>query len=327
MKKIIFIKTIFFFIVSTLVFSGEKIIKLENFYSIPKILVKDDYLYVWSSYLTSIFTIYSIREAKLLRSPLKIGEGPGEIKIPGESIERVLIQKNKLYIYTNKKMMAFSLDGEFLSEKRFPFIIRKAIKCGDRFIGITYVSGENGSLFNSLNVYDLNFKLLKSIYKQRRYNPLRYIEFMRSELYFICFRQYVYVADNNKELSIIEFKLDGCGKRKFRIKYNKYPITKKDKKDLINYYLGEKKLYKPVFHKYFPPFKDIFFFNKKIFILLYKSQKHGKNEFIIFDVKNKKIKRVFLPYCINYTFYSNKYYCVKLNKRDEFFVKWGKIYY
>ena len=314
----------FLIFASVLAFSKEKQIRLDNFLSFPRILVNGDFLYAWTSAFPRFF-IYSISKECLLKNLVKKGEGPGELRFPTESIERVYVSKNRLYIHSNKKMMVFTLSGKFLFEKRFLINLIRPVKCGDRFVGISYTVEKRQELYALLNLYDSEFNLIKTIYKQRKYNPMKFIEFMPAEIYFTCYENKIYVADNNRDLNILKYSLNGEKQGQIRIRYKRYEITEKDKKNLIKRYINKHNECKPLFHKYYPSFQNIIFFRNNIFIELYKSSKQGKKEFIVYNMDTKGVRRIFLPFCINYTFYEKRFYCVKIGEADEFYLKSGNL--
>ncbi len=112
--------------------------------------------------------VYSMEDLSLIKSFGKKGEGPGEYKIVPDFPLSLKASKDFIIVESVDKLSYFSLEGEYIKEKKkFPLLL-KISEIGKNYIGRRLIQPQDGSLSNvSLKIYDSEFKEIKELYKQK----------------------------------------------------------------------------------------------------------------------------------------------------------------
>lgn len=277
---------------------GEKIKIFEEFTDPSSIEFIENRLYITDG--VQIY-MYQADNFKLIRKFGKEGEGPGEfIKQPGSSNHLYIgIEKDKMLVSCRHKVLLFSLNGDFISEK-------KTIKGtdyipirGNKYLGKQrYMEDEKYGW--SANIYDKDLKVIKTLGRKDSWfspkGPVNIIDDMTIR---------TYVSDNNiivAGVKIDVFDLNGKRKKTIDYKFEKIRVSEKHKKSVIDYYKKSNRLRpfyesikdRVVFNKYFPVYKRATVAEKKIFVQTHK-RIGNKIRFVIFDLNGVLLKKVMLP--------------------------------
>ena len=240
--------------------------------------------------------IYSSEDFQLLKKIGKKGEGPREFMqycLP-------IVVKDKLIVSSQQKVTFFTLDGEYISEKKIR-ISGASFKLAGDFYGVYAYTSQNKIDYRAIDVYDAYFKKVKELYRYRlwfqRQGPIKgaYVvdssrfrfNVLEQNLVWTDMKDFIVYIWNSKTGKLITIK-------------QKYEAVKISDKDIKNYHQNlnrpkNRKYYlqiKPFikFPTYFPPIKGFAVADDKVYVYTY--QKKGElTEFYIFNISGKLVKK------------------------------------
>lgn len=305
-----------------------KVVPLPQLMAPDAIQANTDNLYFSDG---SSVKIFSLKDFKLKKTFGKKGEGPGEFN----GFILVYVMPEYIFINSPGKVSYFTLEGEFIREKRakHPFGRFKTFGETD-FVGYGYTN-EGKTRYEAIYIYDSDFKRVKELYRRKyfvqRDSDINLIEERPPFFYTVKDRVYLDGIDNNAGVIYV---FDKTGKKidAVRCPFEPIPFTQEHIKKSINrfkrnpdtrrYY--EQVKHRLVFPDYFPPIRMFHVDDNKIYLMTYK-EKDGKNEFIVLDMKGKELNRLFIPVApfdeatvlITYTICNGKLYHLKDNEETE----------
>ena len=243
--------------------------------------------------------IYSFKDFKLIKKFGKEGEGPAEFKT--KAFE-VIIQPTRLLINSAGKVSYFTKAGDFISEFKTLAPDMRLKPFGDRFVSSRTLMVE-GTFFVVVNLYDSKLELIKEIYRL-----LREVQVGGKGTTVFAHPLPYYAVDDRlliargTDLRIEALDIDGKPLYAVTYDYKKIKVTDADKKEVLEYMNtnAEIKPYlemiKPIqFPDYYPAIRNYYPADSKIYVITYKKEGE-KNECLMFDMKGKFLKQVFLPY-------------------------------
>jgi hypothetical protein len=277
---------------------GEKVKDFGEFTDPSSIEFIGDRLYITDG--VQIY-MYQADNLKLIKKFGKEGEGPGEfIKQPGSSNHLYIgIEKNNMLVSCNHKVLLFTLNGDFISEKKTTKGTDYIPISGNRYIGKQRYM-EDKKYGWSANIYDKDLKVTKTLGRKDSWfspkGPVNIIDDMTIR---------TYVSDNNIIVAGVKidiFDLNGKRKKTLDYKFEKIEVSGKHKKSVIDYYKNSNRLRpfyesikdRVIFNKYFPVYKRATVAAKKIFVQTHK-RIGDKIRFVIFDLNGVLLKKVMLP--------------------------------
>ena len=293
---------IIFFIITLSGFLGaEKVAVLEEVGRPDSIVSGNGYFYISEN--TSIF-IYDAKTYKYIGKFGKEGEGPREIKIsPFGTPLTIYPFNNKFYISSMSKLSIFSKDGKFEKEYKtksfdgnYPF--------KDKYI--TYstkiIEGKKAPVL-AVYLSDKKFKRIKPLYiTDIEVGQNAGFLFPFTSILAIPYEDKIYIVDGLNGFSIKVFDQKGTEVVGFKKPFKSQIVSSQYKDKTLKWFKTHppwKNFYGSIknrikFKKAFPPINRMDVSDKKIYIFTNKMQKELR-ECIVFDLKGKKIKTLFLP--------------------------------
>lgn len=292
MKRVILILLVFLTFGGAV--SGRKLAALTEILKPRSIVIDDRQIYILEK--KTIF-IYSLNDFKLKKKFGNEGEGPQEFK----GTVHITPMADHLFINSAGKISFFSKDGNFIREMKSPTGFSSVRFCplDNGFVG-RGSERENGIYYVTVNFFDPRLKKGKELYRMKAVlQPAGKIELLKQPFIYQTYENVVYVA--GKKGFIIDV-LDHTGKPVFSInrEYEKRKFTPRDEKEARD---ALRLLYKQqyevlknrlAFPDYFPGIADFLVIDNKIYVSTWKIEKNN-NEFFIFDLKGKLMKRLFIP--------------------------------
>jgi len=292
MKKMIFILLVMTMLVGTV--SGEKLATLTGIMKPDNIYIDDRQIYIREN---TTFFIYSFEDFQLKKKFGKPGEGPQEFK------GTVFLVPRADYLLVNSagKISFFTKDGDFIKEMKSPsgFSSSRFYPLDNGFVGRGTVH-DQGIRYVTINFFDKHLKKGTELYRMKAaLQPAGKIEMLKQPFIYQTYNNKVYVA--GKQGFIIDI-LDHTGKLLVSIdqKIEKRKFTGDDEKKARN---ALRLLYKQryeelkqriAFPGYFPEIGDFQVTDNKIYVSTWIIQ-NGSNEWFIYDLQGKLLKRMFVP--------------------------------
>jgi hypothetical protein len=310
--------------------------KLANLPEVEKpfnIIISNERLFV--SDRTVKLHIYSMKDFRYIKQITRKGEGPGECR----TVPKVTPYRDYIAIYTRRKCMFFSRNGDY--EREFRTKIRGIITISPlNEIFVVYKHGmnsKNDNYYRDISLYtfadDKDFKFKKVIYYLEK--PPEIIRggkkdytVLNDYLGFVVQNDKIFVGDSSRGLFVAVF--DSNGKEINRInllEVDKIKVTERYKKEFMERakrqpsYNIIKNMYNIIFPEYFPGFYRFAVDNGKVYFLTY-LRKDDKREMIIVDLKSKIFQRTFVPWVeneawINFSIENGKFYYIMENDEEE----------
>ncbi|UCH95537.1 MAG: hypothetical protein JSV88_01455 [Candidatus Aminicenantes bacterium] len=268
------------------------------------IQVDGDELFVTDQY--TVF-IYSLNPVRLKNKFGRKGEGPGEFT----TWPFVRVSRDSILCTTITRCLWFTRSGNLINEKRLDKLFM-LMPAGENFIAIGMQTDIQKRTVTKI-LYLLNPKLgkVKTLYRVLADSPLVLGGDTGGEEYkmlyhyfgFLAHKNKIFVADSRKGLFIDVFNTNG--EHLYPINHEieeKVKVSESYKRKAMNVfkivlpqYYEIKRKSSFTFYEYFPPMKQFWIDDNKIYVTTYK-QKDDKNELIILDIKGNILKRLFLPF-------------------------------
>jgi hypothetical protein len=291
-------------VIFPLVAFSSKIVPLTKLIKPDSIVIDNQQIYITDAENVYIYS----KDFTLKKKFGKSGEGPGEFKInPAGVIKlQIYVQPDHLVINNLGRVSFFTKDGIFKNQINVTSG-NNFQPVGKGFVGYTGTKRIQNTLYLSINTYNSNFDKIKEIYSReyyvqthRDFNLIKLGCGNKGRAYYISYDNKIFIEGENDVIHV--FDENGNKEYDIHLDYEKLKISKSHKeeilKDIYVLYTGPtmRTLIKEKgkFPTYFPArFFDIA--DGKIYIPTYKKEA-GKNEFVIYDIKGKLLKKVFLPF-------------------------------
>ena len=244
-------------------------------------------------------SIYSTRDFRLLNKIGKQGEGPKEFLqycIP-------FVVKDKLIVSSQGKVSFFTLDGEFIAEKKVN-ARGASFKPVGEFYGVYAYAKQDQIDYRAIDLYDADFKKVKELYRFRLWlqdgGPQKGAYVIDSSRFRFKAMEHNLIWADMKDFIVYIWDAKSDQVKTIKQKYKPIRITEKDKKEYhqhLNkprnrrYYERIKPLIK--FPSYFPPIKGAEVADNKIYVYTY-NMKNNLTKFFIFSISGKLIKKTYL---------------------------------
>jgi hypothetical protein len=312
--------------------SGEKIAEMDNLGRPEKIAIDGETLYILEN---AFVYMYSLKDYRLLKRFGKKGNGPGELNpIPNYKLQ-MEVDKSNILLNSRSKIVLFTKKGEFLKEKRLPFIALQVISMDTNFALTKSVFNEKESNSIGLFFFDNELKHNKTVYCRHypHYKRSGRIDMLPHLIFIRKYEGRIYSFDQNGAFAINVYNSSGELLHTIKTGYKKKKVTRTfiDKtwewarKDIRLRSVSEEMRRLAYFPDYFPVMKNFVVDDKKIYVHTYE-MKMGvyKSRFIIIDFNGKILKKIYLPGAdINtiefspYTFKKGKYFYLFENPETE----------
>lgn len=322
---------------SSMVFS-QKTVPFPEILNPSSLVVGDEYIYVVEN--TTIY-IYSLNNFKLIKRFGKKGEGPGEFPIGRHfriNMINITPMNDKIAINSMNKMMFFSKDGQFLSEKKVITGFGSGIlPFGNRYVGMIFSGFRGEEPSQAICLYNVDLKKVKEIYKRRLNmggmgmmgNRSAKINEFASAFGYTVGNGKIYLFDS-QDFIIRVFNSNGGKDAPIKVDYQPVKISSERKVKIMEYYKNVRfrNFWDSVknrieFPDRFPAIQSLHVKDGKIYVQTYKKEV-GKSEFFIFTPSHSlgKISMLplkeanaieYQPYCIK----SSKLYQLIENEEEE----------
>jgi len=305
-------------------------------------------------YITEPVTvyIYSLTDFSLIKKFGEEGSGEGEFK------GLITLRTGPGYIFINSKLKTsiFTTGGDFIKEQRIPAEALDRmlfyIPMGNQFAVSEFRQEYQASFFSrffsvllyetgaptsgfyiTISIYDSNLVKVKDIfvYKQpfftgKYINPVD----IRGSLCLV-YRDQLFIDDSDGIIRVF----DPGGKRLYSVHlpFEKVKITKASQRRYLKYWMehlaGDYERYQGRlrFPAYFPPIRNFFVADQRIYVLTFKEIEE-KSELLILDMKGQLLKKVLVPLAkidslrpsvINrYTINNHRLYRLVRNKESQY---------
>jgi len=297
-KAIILILILIILFFSFTVLEAKKLATLEVLAKPEMMVIGADRLYFTEG--ASIY-IYSLKDFHLIKKFGKKGEGPKEFNVSQFSPPLLVFPfENKLLINSNAKVSFFTEDGEFIEEFRVP-PLQIFLPFGNGYIGTGNAADEKDQMVLSLNLYNAKFEKIKELYKSDMVVGVSVnFNFPLNAFDFPVYKDKIYIVAGKEGFVIDVF--DNKGEKLYRMKkdYKQLKVPEEYKERTMKWYKNNFKQFwnffkdRISFKTYYPAVQRMVVTDDRIYILTYKKQKEN-TECIIFDLKGKEQKRVYLP--------------------------------
>jgi hypothetical protein len=305
-------------------------------------------------YITEPVTvyIYSLMDFSLIKKFGEEGSGEGEFK------GLITLRTGPGYIFINSKLKTsiFTTGGDFIKEQRIPAEALDRmlfyIPMGNQFAVSEFRQEYQASFFSrffyvllyetgaptsgfyiSISIYDSNLVKVNDIFAYKHpfftgkyINPVQ----IRGSLCLV-YRDQLFIDDSDGIIHVF----DPGGKRLYSVHlpFEKVKITKTSQRRYLKYWMehlaGDYERYQGRlrFPAYFPPIRNFFVADQRIYVLTFK-EIEGKSELLILDMKGQLLKKVLVPLSkidslrpavINrYTIENHRLYRLVRNKESQY---------
>lgn len=271
--------------------SGTQIVPLPGLQRPEFIQVDDRNIYITDGIRLKIF---SRSDYKLKTVFGKKGEGPREFK----NFILAYVQKDHIFVNSSNKVSYFSLEGKFIREKKTTRNLGRFKPVADKFVGYVY-SREGQGRTESIYLFDSSFEKLKLLYKREHFltkkGGINLIE--ERPPFFYIFNKRIYL--DSVEGTILVFDTDGNPLKTIDCKIPLLPFTSHHKERFEEGFKNDP-IYKGYYYRYkdrlvypekFPPIRMFHVADEKIYVMTNR-ERDGKNQFIIFNLYGKELKRI-----------------------------------
>jgi len=274
--------------------------------------IQKDRLFVMD---TEQVRIYSMKDLSLIKSFGKKGEGPGEYKVHPDIPLSLKGFNDFLIVESIDKLSYFSLDGEYLKEKKKSPLLGKVSQIGTNYIGRRIIHPQDGSLSTTaIKIFDQNFNEIRELYKQKFLRQGAYPNFRwvmgKETLFYQVADNKIFLEKSDKGFIIDVYDFKGNKLYEIKKDYRKIPITTNDKKNMIKdmemdpdtqvilkrygFTWNEfSRNFKYDFPSHRPPIKSMEIDNNKIYISTFRTE-NNKVETIVMDLKGNVLKTAFI---------------------------------
>lgn len=245
--------------------------------------------------------IYSLDNFKVRKKFGKRGEGPQEFLVsPDAGGLQINVQPDYILASSIGKISYFTRNGDFIKEIKAPRAFAMYQPLGKGFAG-TGFARDSGIVYATINLYDSQLNKIKEIHRHK--NPYQVGQKMNPFLT----PPFIYTMDNKiivdpRNGPILVFNHTGEKYSTIDYKYEKIKLESTHKKQILDFYRTNPKIKQNweriknliEFPNTFPDIQQCTVKDGKIYAQTYR-KKENQAEFFIFDLKGKRIKKLFLP--------------------------------
>lgn len=297
------IKRIFIFILILamvpVIVSGEKVAVLKELGKPRSMDVDKNQLYIGE--LASVL-IYSLEDYTLIKRFGQKGQGPQEFQVLPHIPVGIDASTDKLVVTSIRKISYFTKQGEFINEVKAVSQALRLRLFNDKFLGWSQ-SRHEGVLYNTICMFDNKLNKIKEIYsiKDPYQGPGKgYRVLPKAFTYQFYDNKIVLPGDDDKSINVFDKDM----KKLFSITVDQEPrkVDAAVKESLTHYFktsyesknVYERMLKPLIFPDVFPVVDDFFVDGGFIYVMTAKEVKGG-DEFFIYDMKGKFVKRLIIP--------------------------------
>jgi hypothetical protein len=302
-----------------------------------KYLIVDNDQIIISDY-PNVF-LYSLDDYSLIKKIGREGMGPGEFHVIQANMnlkERGLVLSvctDHIAANSTGRLSYFSRKGNFIRELKLPYGINaKFLSLGDQLLG--FLPLKDGKL--SVTLFDSDLKKQKEIFNCDYWFNLQsrkqanFFDRASDTLYVSVYKDRIYIARGDAPLfgiHVFDFK----GNILFSVEHDTEMLTipasfvdEIHEHFKIKFQWGANHFIKNLnLPKHFPAIRHFSVADEKIYVLTFK-QLSNTREVLVFDIKGKLLKTVFLPikemnpeHLCPFSFYEEKFYQLIFDEETE----------
>lgn len=280
---------------------GKKVVPLPDLLNAEAIALDDGQMYIVDG---STVHIYRLKDAALVKSFGKKGEGPQEFMVNPQSGRPLFIdvQGDAITITSMGKVSFFNKSGEFIKEMniRSSGSADNVQPLGKGFVGQSITPG-NTDKKRGIILYDGQMVPVKTLLEVEHHFQLgKGLKVFREPGVFITRDGKLYVTWD-AEFRIRVMDAGGEGRTLIERPYKRLKVREAEKEEVIAYlkkhpfFKNFFELLKPIrFPEYFPAISEMRIADNKIYLLTYKEDK-GKTECFIYTLEGKLLGQAYLP--------------------------------
>lgn len=310
--KVIVVLVFLFVLMGANRLPGERVGTLPEVLKPSNIDVSGNRLFVMD---TDQIRIYSIPDTKLLKTFGKQGEGPGEYKITIFIPLRIKALEDSLLLEAGDKIIFYSLDGVYKSEKKKDFFLNSVTPVNGKFLARRIVQPQSGTVSTSMiGIYDRDLKLVKEIYRQKfiqqGQGPGTRLDMGQDFLIFRVYDNKIFVEQSPEGFIIGVYDLNGEKLYDIKKSVEKVKITSDRKHQIMEDFKSDPHIVRQMkqqgidwktiqqiltfdFPEYFPPIRNMEVGHDRIYVQTY-YREGDRDEFLILDLKGKQLKRTMI---------------------------------
>ena len=303
----------------------------------PSFLDSDgDSLFVLDQYTVYV---YSLENFSLVKSFGKQGEGPGELMTQPDLPITMMVHGDQVILNSFNKMVRFSNTGEFVDEKKIPFILSQMIPFGDHYAVTKFSRLPDGSSKVGVLLLDESLDTVKTIFEASLLNDQGRgrIAYPLLTVFIRVAGGRLYVHNQQEGLRIRVFNRDGNQVGEIEHAYEKIITDAEYKKTKMAWLLRQpavRRAPEEIIKKWI-------YFLDELPALVHFTVKEGRiyaqtsrtraggseSEFFILDLTGKILDKRFLPNAkpetirinpaANYTFTGDGYYYLRETEDEE----------
>lgn len=278
---------------------GEKVAELKELGKPRSMAVDKTRLYIGE--LASVL-IYSLEDYKFIKKFGQKGQGPQEFQVLPHIPIGIDASTDKLVVTSMRKISYFTKQGEFINEVKAVSQALRLRLFNDKFMGWSQ-SRHEGVLYNTICIFDNRLNKIKEIYRIK--DPYQgpgkgYRVLPKSFSYHYYDNKIVLPGDDDKSINVFDTDMN----KLFTITVDQEPrkVDAAVKESLTHYFktsyesknIYERMLKPLIFPDVFPVVDDFFVDDGFIYVMTAKEVKGG-DEFFIYDMKGKFVKRMIIP--------------------------------
>lgn len=284
-----------------------RIIQLPDLTNPDSVKVEKDRVYITDGVSVYIFSI-SPTDYKLLKRFGKAGEGPQEFRVPPRVSSTKLqlsVQSDQLVINSMNRVSFFSKAGDYINQIHAPSGVN-FIPLGAGYAAYSSYTDEK-VVYLTINLYNPSLNKIKTVFQKEFYvqankdfNLIKLGCGNRRRAVYEIYKNMLFIEGANDVIHVFDEK--GSKIRDIKLDYVKLPIPENRKetigKELDLLFTGRfmRQLIreKGYFPKSFPA-RIFTVSDGKIYIPTYR-KKDKKNEFTLYSIEGKRLKKTYLPF-------------------------------
>lgn len=292
------------------------------------------------------FHVFNLIDLKPLATFGKSGVGPGELRPPRITPNRLTILNDTLVAEDTSKLIFFTKDFAYSKEiKKKDMMTHRILPAGNHFVAFRMSSNKNLIIY-SVILMDADFNLIKELARQETFDRQKELILLRDAIHFCVYKDKIYIEKSDKSFLIEVFDFGGNSLLQIRKSSDPPPVTAAVKKacmedlklDRVINSLAQREggwdsfLKKGTFTfpPRFPHIKDLVVSDDKIYVSTF-DRKDQKEKIIVMDLKGEILAAAYMPIPISspylartmgrenrfYAIKDNKYYYLVLNEDED----------
>jgi len=292
-------------LLSNLCLTAEKIGILENVLVPEGFVVNRGEVFILEGASVMVF---NLSDLTLLRQFGREGQGPGEVTVTPWLSNLLYMHRDKILIDSVDKIVEYSRGGEFLKEVRRSEQFAQMKPSAEFFAVRKRVEDpKEKKQYSTITWFDPKTNETKELYRQPFAARRGQVEMVPDAIHYQVYQDKIFIEQSSKGFVIEVFDNHGVSLYSINKSYNEVKLSKGDHKELeealrldpmMNMepesWAKFKSQTKMIYPDAYPAIQDLLIADNKIYVQTFRRQ-NGKCQFLILDLKGKKLGEVYLP--------------------------------